>query len=155
MAGLFVSAQSGSSVPDNLKTPATEKLVLQVHAQGDQVYICDGSSWTLVGPDAKLFDEKGKQVGTHYAGPTWESSDGSRVVGSKSESATPDPDSVPWLLLKATDHQGDGVMKKVSYIQRLSTKGGKPPATGCDTSHKGEKSRSHYTATYCFYVPSK
>ena len=43
-------------------------------------------------------------------------------------------------------------MKNVSSIQRLSTKRGKPPASGCDASHKGEESRSHYAAVYYFYT---
>jgi hypothetical protein len=46
-------------------------------------------------------------------------------------------------------------MKQVSSIQRLSTKGGKAPATGCDAAHKGEKSRAHYTAIYRFYTPGQ
>ena len=151
-AGLCVSGQSLPSIPDNLKPPATEKLARQAHAKGDQIYSCDGSSWVLSGPDAKLFDETGKQVGSHFAGPTWEWTDGSRVVGRAVANATPDPDSIPWLLLTATDHQGDGVMKQVSSIQRLSTKGGKAPSTGCDESHKGEMARAHYTAVYRFYT---
>jgi hypothetical protein len=119
------------------------------------MYSCDGKSWVLVGPDAKLLDENGKQIGSHFTGPTWEWADGSRVVGRPVANASPDPGSIPWLLLTATDHQGDGVMKQVSSIQRLSTKGGKAPVTGCDASHKDEKTRTHYTATYYFYTPSQ
>jgi Protein of unknown function (DUF3455) len=155
VAGLRMSAQSPPLIPDNLKPPSNEKLALQARAEGDQVYTCDGSSWALTGPDAKLFDEAGKQVGSHFAGPTWEWSDGSRVVGRPIANASPDPDSVPWLLLTATAHQGEGVMKQVSSIQRLSTKGGKSPATGCDPSHRGETTRAHYTAVYYFYRPAQ
>jgi hypothetical protein len=152
MLGALASAQSASDVPDHLKPPANERLARQVRAEGEQIYNCDGASWVLVGPDAKLFDENGKQSGTHFAGPTWEWNDGSRVVGRPVANAILDPDSIPWLLLTATDQQGEGVMKLVSSIQRLSTKGGKAPATGCDASHKGEKTRSHYTAVYRFYA---
>jgi hypothetical protein len=53
--------------------------------------------------------------------------------------------------LTATDHQGNGVLQDVSSIQRLSTKGGKAPSTGCEASHKGENMRAHYTAVYFFY----
>jgi hypothetical protein len=151
VAAVCISAQNPPAVPDNVKPPAGEKLARQAKAEGDQIYTCDGSSWTLAGPDAKLFDETGKQVGSHFTGPTWEWSDGSRVVGRPVANATPDPDSIPWLLLTATDHQGDGVLRDVTSIQRLSTKGGKVHARGCDASHKGEKTRSHYTAVYYFY----
>jgi hypothetical protein len=153
IAVIVVQAQDPPAVPDNLKTPAGEKLILEARAGGDQVYTCDGSSWILTGPDAKLFDESGKQIGRHYAGPSWESSDGSVVVGRAVANATPDPASIPWLLVAAKDHRGSGVMTKVSSIQRLSTSGGRAPATGCDASHKGSEARSHYTAIYRFYAP--
>lgn len=145
-------AQTLPTVPDNLKPPANETLALQARAAGDQVYVCDGSTWVLSGPDAKLLGESGKQVGSHFKGPTWEWSDGSRVIGRAVANATPDPDSIPWLLLTAAQHEGEGVMKNVSSIQRLSTKGGKAPASGCDAPHKGDETRSHYTAVYCFYT---
>jgi hypothetical protein len=61
-------AQILPTVPDNLKPPANETLALQARAAGDQVYVCDGSTWVLSGPDAKLLAESGKQVGSHFAG---------------------------------------------------------------------------------------
>jgi hypothetical protein len=146
--------QSLMFVPDNLKPPSNERRALRAQAAGDQVYVCDGSSWMLSRPDAKLFTDSGKQIGSHFAGPTWESSDGSRVMAQPVAAATPNPDSIPWLLLKATNHQGEGVMKRVTSIQRLSTKGGRAPATGCDAQHKGQEARSHYTALYLFYTGS-
>src|SRR5262249_29084319 len=73
-------------VPENTKAPGGEKLVLQVHATGSQIYVCQASadqkfSWTLKGPEAQLNDANGKNIGTHYAGPTWKHADGSEVVG--------------------------------------------------------------------------
>jgi hypothetical protein len=56
-----------------------------------------------------------------------------------------------WLSLKATDHQGEGPMKRVTSILRVSTKGGMAPTSGCDAQHKGREARSHYTAIYLFY----
>jgi hypothetical protein len=146
-----VAGQAPPPVPSELKPPSGEELVLRVVASGDQIYTCDGSKWTLVGPDAKLSDERGREAGSHFAGPTWQWSDGSRVIGKPIANATPDPDSIPWLLLTATGHQGDGVMSKVSSIQRLHTKGGKAPASGCSASSKDEKLRVPYTADYYFY----
>jgi hypothetical protein len=155
MAGLLsASGPNLPAVPDNLKPPAGAKILLQAQAAGDQVYSCDGANWVFARPDAKLFDESGKQIGSHFAGPTWELNDGSRVIGKVVASAMPDPDSVPWLLLEAVDHQGAGLMTQVTRIQRLSTSGGKAPATGCDSGHKGQETRSHYTAIYVFYEGS-
>lgn len=140
------------TVPDNLKPPANATLLLELHSIGDQVYACDGSAWVLAHPDAKLFDNSGKQVGTHFAGPTWQYFDSSRVTGKGIANATPDPDSIPWLLVQAKDHQGAGLMQKVAFIQRLNTWGGKAPSTGCNAGHKGQEVRSHYTADYLFYA---
>ena len=151
LASLCARAQESPAVPDNLKPPAGEKLVRQVRGEGDQIYTCDGSNWTLAGPEAKLFDEAGHQVGSHFAGPTWEWSDGSRVAGRPIANATPDAESIPWLLLTATAHQGEGVLAGVSSIQRISTKGGEAPAAGCDPSHQGEKARVQYSAVYRFF----
>lgn len=66
--------------------------------------------------------------------------------------STPDPESIPWLPLTKTSHIGDGVMKNVSSIQRLQTKGGKAPAKGCEPSHIGEQARISYAADYYFYA---
>lgn len=145
--------QTQPSVPDSLRPPASEHLRAHAHASGQQIYTCDGSKWILSGPDAKLFDEAGQKVGSHFAGPTWQWSDGSRVTARPIASATPDPESIPWLLLTATGHTGDGVMKNISSIQRLQTKGGKAPANGCEQSHKGAQARVSYTGDYYFYVP--
>ncbi len=145
--------QTQPSAPDSLKPPTGEHLLVHAHASGQQIYTCDGSKWILSGPDAQLFDEAGRNVGSHFAGPTWQWSDGSRVTARPIASATPDPESIPWLLLTATGHTGDGAMKNVSSIQRLQTKGGKAPANGCEESHKGAQARVSYAADYFFYVP--
>jgi len=148
-------------VPDNIKPAGDVKLVLKAHASGDQIYICQATTsgdapfaWTLSGPEAKLFDEKGKEIAKHFAGPTWQFNDGSEVTGSPVAQYSPDPNSIPWLLLTIVDHGGDGVVSNVTSIQRLNTKGGKAPATGCDSHHEGERTRASYSAEYYFYAPS-
>ena len=42
-------------------------------------------------------------------------------------------------------------MTKVTSIQRLSTTGGKAPASGCDAAHIGAEVEIPYTADYFFY----
>jgi hypothetical protein len=144
--------QPQPSLPENLEAPAGEQLQVRAHARGQQIYICDGSKWSLNGPDAKLFDDDGHVLGTHFAGPTWQWDDGSQVTGKLIASATPDPESIPWLLLSATSHTGDGAMKNIVSIQRVRTKGGKAPSSGCEGSRKGAKVRVNYTADYYFYL---
>lgn len=147
--------QAPPAVPDELKPPAGEQLLLHALGSGDQIYTCDGSKWVLSGPDARLSDEAGRPAGSHFAGPTWQWSDGSRVTGRAVANATPDPESIPWLLLTATGHEGEGVMKNVSSVQRLHTKGGLAPTSGCTPSRKDAKARIHYTADYYFYAPRR
>jgi hypothetical protein len=149
-------------VPDEIKAPAGDKLVLKAHATGFQIYTCkaDGDrapQWELKGPDAELHDGKGAVIGHHHAGPTWKHKDGSEVTGKASAHVdSPDANSIPWLLLSATGHTGDGVLAKVSSIQRINTQGGKPPAGAeCTAANNGTESKSSYSADYYFYKPAK
>jgi Protein of unknown function (DUF3455) len=155
---LFGAAAGAQQVPAALQAPANEQLVVQVHAKGDQIYSCpvDGAQpgWTLKAPEAQLFDKDGKTFGKHFAGPSWEASDGSRVVGKAAANvASPDADSIPWLLVKVVSHAGDGVLTQVTSIQRINTKGGKAPASGCDAGHAGQEVRVGYSADYLFFAP--
>jgi hypothetical protein len=150
-------AAVAQQVPPQLQPPSGEQLLLQVHAMGSQVYSCkaDGSqyAWTLKAPDAALFDKDGKPFGKHFAGPEWEANDGSRVTGKAVANApSPDPDSIPWLLVNIVSHDGNGVLSRATSIQRLNTKGGKAPASGCDAAHAGQELRVPYTADYLFYA---
>jgi len=135
----------------NLKVPAGNKLDFHAYAEGVQIYRWDGVSWVFAAPEALLYDcpEDDDPIAIHYAGPTWESESGSKVVGAVLERNTPDPDSIPWLLLKAVETEGHGIFRKVTYIQRLYTVGGKAPAEPGD--FVGEEARVPYTAEYYFY----
>jgi Protein of unknown function (DUF3455) len=165
-------AQPPADVPASLQAPAGEKLVLQAHATGWQVYTCgagaDGKpQWTLKAPDADLHDQKGAVIGHHAAGPSWKYKDGSQVIG-KAIAHVDAPDakrtaapvtaapSIPWLLVSAIGHSGDGLFAGVTHIQRLHTEGGQPPpASECDPTKPSAEARSTYTADYYFYAPAK
>jgi hypothetical protein len=153
---------SRPDVPDKIKAPASEEVVLQVHASGSQIYVCqsgaDGTfAWTLKAPEAELRDQQEKIIGQHYAGPTWKHNDGSEVTGKPAARVdSPDSESIPWLLVTATGHSGDGVLGRVTSIQRIHTKGGQPPpATECNASKAAREVKSGYTADYYFYAPTK
>jgi hypothetical protein len=156
------SAQEKGAVPDQIKPPADQRLVLHTHASGVQIYVCQPTTggdahlaWVFSAPEATLTDDAGKAVAKHFAGPTWQSTDGSLVKGKVVSQSSPDPGSIAWLLLTAVDHSGVGVMSDVRTIQRLNTSGGKAPTSGCDLQHQGEKARINYTADYNFYAPAK
>jgi len=135
----------------NLQVPAGNKVAFHAYAEGVQIYRWNGTSWTFVAPEAVLFAHAGGGgvVGTHYAGPTWESASGSKVVGTVLERATPDPNAIDWLLLKAKANEGSGIFAHVTFIQRVNTVGGKAPTA--PGTQVGEEARVPYTADYYFY----
>src|SRR5262245_23880871 len=140
-----------SPLCDKVRVEEGNKLHLSMYAEGVQVYRWDGASWVLVEPVATLFsnaDYTGK-VGTHYRGPTWESNSGSKVVGTRLFGCSPDPTAIPWLLLEGVSTTGPGIFSSVTYIQRLNTTGGLPPAG--PGLYIGELAQVPYTAEYFFY----
>lgn len=145
--------------PDSIKAPSGEKIVLQVHAIGFQVYACQASAdgklaWTLKRPEAELFDQQGSKIGQHGAGPSWKHSDGSEVVGKVEARADSPSGSIPWLLLQATTHSGNGLLTHVTSIQRIHTEGGQPPSAA-ECSQANSEARIKYSADYYFYAPDK
>jgi Protein of unknown function (DUF3455) len=149
---------AAQQVPPEIHPPAGERLFLTLHAKGDQVYACKAKTegppfaWILRAPDADLFDGDGKPFGRHVAGPSWVANDGSRVNGKAVANVpSPDPDSIPWLLVHVVSHEGAGVLTPTTSIQRLHTKGGKSPASGCDAEHLDQEFRVPYTADYLFF----
>ena len=79
--------------------PEGSVLLLEVVADGVQIYTCEakdgGFAWSFKAPEANLFDKQGRQVGTHFAGPTWKMDDGSVVVGEViSRADAPEPGAI-------------------------------------------------------------
>lgn len=142
---------SSVSVPDSLKPAAGESLALVVPAKGDQIYECRAGKWAFVAPEAELFNRAGKKIGRHYAGPHWESLDGSRIVGAvKARADAPRAGDIPWLLLSAKSVGAEGAFSKVTSIQRVTTMGGSAPIEPC--SQDGRRVRVPYTADYYFFT---
>jgi hypothetical protein len=134
-----------------LEPDSTERVAFKVYAEGFQVYSWNGSAWVLVAPDATLYansNYRGK-VGTHYGGPTWESNSGSYVKGANPVRCAPDPDSVQWLKLEASETGGSGIFAGVTHIQRVNTSGGKAPRE--PGAFIGDEARVPYTTEYYFY----
>ena len=161
--GSMANAQKEPSpdVPDTIKAPAGEEVVLVTHASGSQIYTCkagaDGKlAWTLKAPEAALTDRKDKVIGSHSAGPSWKLKDGSEVTGKAAAQVDSlDPESIPWLLVKVVNHSGKGLLSDVTTIQRIHTRGGKAPNGGCDQTHVNDEVKISYTADYYFYAPVK
>jgi hypothetical protein len=129
LAASFVNATAQTAIPETIAAPG-ETAVLTLHAEGAQVYECkagaDGTlAWAFREPIATLLSD-GKTVGRHYAGPSWEYSDGSAVVGQVTGTA---PGTVamdiPWLKLGVTSRRGNGVLSPATTVQRINTAGGR------------------------------
>jgi hypothetical protein len=146
-------------VPAALRPAAGETLFLEALATGVQIYECttkpdDAATyvWIFRSPEASLADAAGKRLGKHYAGPTWESLDGSTVVGEvKGRDPGPDPQAIPWLLLTAKSTTGTGVFAQTKSIQRVQTAGGAAPSQPCSVANATQLARVPYTAKYYFY----
>jgi len=169
--GMLVATQRQApvrpEVPDSLKAPAGEEVVLAAHATGTQVYVCQQGAdqkyaWVFKAPEAELTDATGKKIIHHSAGPTWKHIDGSEVkakVVAKQDAPkvdTPRPEAIPWLLLSATGHSGEGILSRVTSIQRIHTEGGMAAeAKSCDASNAGKEAGTVYAADYYFYGPKR
>src|SRR5206468_5881209 len=131
------------------------KVFLVGHAVGVQIYSCDGTAWAFVAPRANLYGDNGKLVVTHFVGPTWQTKDGSTVIGQVVNRVTVDATAIPWLLLSAASTaagpDGDRLVE-TTYIQRIATTGGvAPPAADCNATTAGTQAEVPYTADYYFW----
>jgi acetyl esterase/lipase len=136
----------------SVEPPPGVALFLSAIGEGFQVYSCTDGHWTLKAPDAKLLDELGAVIGTHFAGPTWRLNDGSEVKGKAiANRPASDGSSVPSLLLQAVPGSGIGKLANVTYIGRTDTHGGSAPAAACT----GGEERVPYKANYSFYTGGK
>ena len=152
--------RSNVKVPDKLIPRANESLVMIVPAKGVQIYECRAKKdqageyeWAFVAPEADLLDARGNRIGRHYAGPHWESIDGSKILGTVKERAdAPVADAIPWLLLTAKSVGSEGSFSKVTSIQRVNTVGGVAPKAGCSQAAAGTPARINYTADYYFFT---
>jgi hypothetical protein len=165
--GLFALAGCAShkplpptDVPATLKVADGQVLTAVLHGTGVQIYECRASAqdpkrftWIYQAPAAELSDRSGKDLGRHYAGPTWEGYDGSKVVGDVVvRDNGPNPSAIQWLLLRAKSNSGKGIFAKTQFIQRLHTIGGVAPTPVCDSERAGQRTRVAYSADYYFYA---
>ncbi|SFS16869.1 Protein of unknown function [Dyella sp. OK004] len=161
---LFVAgtqmSQAEEAVPATLQPPAGYTVAFTAKATGVQIYTSTAEAgaapkWTFEAPLAEL--NGGGEVIHHYAGPSWEAADGSKITRDIGTSMTTVPakqaaTDIPWLLIKVTADSSPGLLSKVAYVQRISTVGGVAPAM--PPTRAGTKVGVPYTATYVFYAKS-
>jgi hypothetical protein len=150
---LFAACAIAQDIPAKLVPPQEAPLVGKYAAKGVQIYVCTikagEGEWAFKAPEAELIDAQDRPFARHYAGPTWEAPDGSKIVGKvlASEPA-PKTGAIPWLLLSA-ESSGSGVLAGARFVQRVNTSGGVGPTGVCPTART--ERRVDYTADYVFY----
>lgn len=147
-----------AALPEPVRVPAGQKMRMMATGVGDLSYECRAKKdmagqyeWVFVGPVANLMSSDRKTVGKYYAGPTWESTDGSKITGKQVAVAPGGSGNIPLQLVKTDPATGAGAMNGVTYIQRINTKGGVAPTMACDAAGMGKKQTVKYEADYVFY----
>ncbi len=145
-------------LPEAVRVPAGTHHLMTATGVGEITYECRMKSgmagqheWAFVAPQAMLYSDDRRMVGRYYGGPTWESTDGSKVTGKQLGAAPGRPGNIGLQLIKADPAMGSGAMSDVGYIQRLNTKGGVAPAAACNASTQGARQQVKYEADYVFY----
>lgn len=159
MKSMDMPMYSQANLPAAVQVPAGNKVVMETIGVGEITYACNPKKdmagqfeWVFVGPDAKLNDRSGKQVGKYYGPPaTWESMDGSKLTGAQVAVSPSSPGNIPLQLVKGNPAMGMGAMSGVTYIQRVATVGGVAPVTSCDAGTAGSRQIVKYQADYIFY----
>jgi hypothetical protein len=139
-----------------IKVPDDQQPVLRLAARGVQVFRCEQRNgaygWWFRLPEAALSDAAGAVVGRHGADFSFEHTDGSRLLGKVVASdAAPRETDLRWLLL-STRSFGEGAFTGISYVQRVNTTGGMPPAR-CEPKQANQLLRVDFTAEFVFYRP--
>ncbi|MGH8777587.1 DUF3455 domain-containing protein [Paraburkholderia sp.] len=148
-------APGGTAPAVSIDPPAPTTRVLSTHASGVQIYSCEYDAqhrlgWVFRSPQATLYDASGHAAIHHFAGPSWEAEDGSRIVGHVlAQRPGGTKASVPELLLETHLVSGSGLLSDVRYVQRVNTVGGLAPQAACTTEHQAGS--TPYLAEYVFY----
>lgn len=154
------AAVAPDAVPDAIKLGPEYTLILTVTGTGTQTYEAKPTKddpkkfeWVLKAPAAELTESgTNKKVGKHYAGPTFEHNDGSKVVGKITGKApAPNAADLDWVVADLTSTGGAGALAKAVKLQRVNTKGGKAPATA-EAADAGKEKVVPYSTTYKFFA---
>jgi hypothetical protein len=162
------------AVPGDIAVEPENEPFLIGHAVGTQNYVCapsgDGVAFVLFTPQATLFNDDGRQITTHFFSPTpvddvvratWQHSRDTSTFWGRGTGSSTDRDfvadgAIAWLRIEMVDVEegptGGDALTGTTFIQRVNTRGGVAPATGCSSpSEVGDQAFVPYTADYVFY----
>lgn len=139
-----------------IKTPDTVVPVMRLQGRGVQVFRCEprdkGFAWVFRLPEADLVDGAGRALVKHGANFSFEHADGSRLLGTVVNfDEAPAANNLRWLLF-STRSFGEGALNGITFVQRVNTVGGMPPAR-CDARQQSQLLRVDFSAEFVFYKP--
>lgn len=155
----YAGSFSQDKLPTEVRVPAGHEVAMYTMAQGNITWECKADSknteqakWAFAGPRAILSDNKGNHLVSYFGPPaTWESLDGSSITGKQLAVSPSAKGSIPMQLVKANESTRPGVLKDVTYVQRINLKGGAAPETGCNMDMLGHTVVVNYSGEYLFW----
>jgi Protein of unknown function (DUF3455) len=147
-----------------LLPPPGHTQVAVLEGNGQQVYEAtpaadapDTLEWILRDSSAELIEIKPVDAGDrrsievrHSKGSTWSAADGSAIAGEiEKRQAAPEAIDTDWLLYKVTKDEGQGFLSRVTYVRKVFTHAGRPPAAR--PTRRGERVTVAYSAQYWLY----
>ena len=150
-----------AGVAATLQPSTAEEAVLALSESGVNIFVCKPRlgapgdyAWSFVAPDATLYDGA-RSVARQTSPNLWESTgDRSSVSGFPRAAQNAGGDNLPWALYLARPAGDDGMFAGVTSIQRVNTRGGVEPTSGCTADNAGAEQRIAFNADYYFYRPS-
>ncbi|MEN9560678.1 MAG: hypothetical protein RLZZ502_1889 [Pseudomonadota bacterium] len=158
--GSYVSAFDQSTLPESIQVGEGYKIAYEAVGLGTVLYRCTGLTeegrrryvWQFVGPDAKLLDREGVQVGTYTGPPTYfQLKDGSGTSANGMRVSSNGAGNLTLQILEAHSSNGNGALTGVKFIQRINTKGGAAPANGCTVQNTGAEQKVQFQADYIYW----
>ncbi|HEX4330727.1 MAG TPA: DUF3455 domain-containing protein [Usitatibacter sp.] len=141
----------------SLHAAANERAAFVLSADGVMIYQCkatlanpDVYAWFYVAPDATLYDGS-HEIARMTTPNLLESLDDGSSVSGIVRAAQSSAGALPWTLSQAQPIGETGLFANVSSMQRVNTRGGLAPSTGCNPDNDGAESRVAFNADYYFY----
>lgn len=141
----------------NLHAGANERPAFVLSGNGVMIYQCKATlanpnvyAWFYVAPDATFY-EGNREIARMTTPNLLESLDDGSSVSGIVRAAQASPGALPWTFAQAAPIGETGLFANVSSMQRVNTRGGLPPAAGCNADNDGAESRVAFNADYYFY----
>ena len=146
-----------SGLAPQLQASANEYPAFVLSGNGSMIYQCKATianpnlySWYYIAPDATLYDG-GHEVARMAQPNLMEALSDQSSLSGVLRSSQAGGGGLPWTLTQALPMGDSGIFANVSSVQRVNTRGGLAPSTGCSADNVGEEARVAFNADYYFY----